>query len=367
MPRLPLLLAALVVLVVPATASARAWQVDDDLAQCPAAPFRSIQAAVDHAAPGDEVRVCAGTYREQVVVSTPRLRLKSVPRLAATIVRSETRMVDSLAASVLLRADRVRFEGFHLDGGSETPPCAHAAANGVGVSRGIGVRVAFNRFTGWGQCAADGAVALGVGVRDEPRVEVDRNEFRDNWMAVYVANGHPVIQRNTIVGHALGDPPAPGDDYSGIDSNAGDLVVRGNDFVDTNQSINIDGEADPSGRTPLVRGNRLTRSRFGILNQGRLPSRIIDNLIVDPYGGIEHNAVGGLVQGNRIVRPTGIGIRLSGPVSFRPERPVIVRDNVIVDALEWSCYDSSTGPFPGGLANRWARNLGTPSYRAPCG
>ncbi len=44
------------------------WLVDDDRAQCPDAPFSSIQTAVEQAAPWDTVVVCAGLYVES---STP--------------------------------------------------------------------------------------------------------------------------------------------------------------------------------------------------------------------------------------------------------------------------------------------------------
>jgi pectin methylesterase-like acyl-CoA thioesterase len=43
--------------------------VDDDKVQCPTAQFTTIQSAVDAANPGDTIRVCPGTYVEQVVVS----------------------------------------------------------------------------------------------------------------------------------------------------------------------------------------------------------------------------------------------------------------------------------------------------------
>jgi hypothetical protein len=48
----------------PAPAHAAALLVDDDGADCPDAPFTSIQAAVDAAAAGDTVAVCPGTYVE---------------------------------------------------------------------------------------------------------------------------------------------------------------------------------------------------------------------------------------------------------------------------------------------------------------
>lgn len=45
--------------------------VDDDKVQCPNAAFTSIQAAVSAAHSGDTIRVCPGTYDEQVVISMP--------------------------------------------------------------------------------------------------------------------------------------------------------------------------------------------------------------------------------------------------------------------------------------------------------
>lgn len=46
------------------SAGAATLAVDDDGADCPAAPYTSIQSAVNAAAPGDTVAVCAGDYAE---------------------------------------------------------------------------------------------------------------------------------------------------------------------------------------------------------------------------------------------------------------------------------------------------------------
>ncbi len=62
----PALLALLAIFLfaVPAAANAATLAVDDDGAQCPAAQFQTIQAAVDAAAPGDTVAICPGVYVE---------------------------------------------------------------------------------------------------------------------------------------------------------------------------------------------------------------------------------------------------------------------------------------------------------------
>ena len=52
-------------------ADAATLVVDRDKAQCPHAPYASIQQAVDAAQPGDTVHVCADLYSEEIAVDKP--------------------------------------------------------------------------------------------------------------------------------------------------------------------------------------------------------------------------------------------------------------------------------------------------------
>src|ERR1700738_1538108 len=49
--------------------------VDDDKVQCPTATFTKIQDAVNAAPNGATIRVCAGTYKEQVTIMSKSLTI----------------------------------------------------------------------------------------------------------------------------------------------------------------------------------------------------------------------------------------------------------------------------------------------------
>src|ERR1700741_2069927 len=72
-------------------ASSSSWGalfVDDDHLQCPNAMFTSIQAAVNASGPGATIKVCPGTYPEQVRFDGhlhDGLKLESLRSLQATI------------------------------------------------------------------------------------------------------------------------------------------------------------------------------------------------------------------------------------------------------------------------------------------
>jgi nitrous oxidase accessory protein NosD len=118
--------------------------VDDDHLQCPTAQFTSIQAAVQAAAPGDTVKVCAGTYQETVTVDKPGLKLYSSPRQAA-VIKAPPVIPTVTGAIVDVTAPSVRLERFTITGPGGGP--CNSLRYGVFVGGGGSADIRDNRIT----------------------------------------------------------------------------------------------------------------------------------------------------------------------------------------------------------------------------
>jgi parallel beta-helix repeat protein len=110
--------------------------VDDDKVQCPTAAYTSIQAAVDAAKSGDVIRVCAGTYPEQVVID----KSLSVEADNGVIVIPSDVVANSagsssgeaIAAIILVKnAVNVELEGLIVDGSANG--LAACSPNFIGI------------------------------------------------------------------------------------------------------------------------------------------------------------------------------------------------------------------------------------------
>src|SRR5262249_6143715 len=94
--------------------------VDDDKAQCPNAGFASIQAAVNAANPGDTIRMCAGTYKEQVTINKP-LHIRgdngAIVKPSGVSVSVTNASGDTVAAIIFVNgADGVNIRNLIVDG-----------------------------------------------------------------------------------------------------------------------------------------------------------------------------------------------------------------------------------------------------------
>jgi parallel beta-helix repeat protein len=90
----------------------RTWYVDDDLVDCPAPDFTTIQEAVDAASSGDTIIVYPGTYTENVDVNKSHLAIQSQNGAGSTIVQA----ANSDDHVFEVTADYVNIGGFTVEG-----------------------------------------------------------------------------------------------------------------------------------------------------------------------------------------------------------------------------------------------------------
>ncbi|MGA7914228.1 MAG: NosD domain-containing protein [Candidatus Acidiferrales bacterium] len=103
--------------------------VDDDKVQCPTAAYTTIQSAVNAADPGDVIRVCPGTYHEQVVVDKSLILEADngvIVKPVAVVANATSPSGDPIAAIIVAEnAADVQLRGLRLDGAaSELMECS---------------------------------------------------------------------------------------------------------------------------------------------------------------------------------------------------------------------------------------------------
>ncbi|MGD9890563.1 MAG: right-handed parallel beta-helix repeat-containing protein [Dehalococcoidia bacterium] len=120
--------------------------VDDDMVQCPTAAFDTIQAAVDAAAPGAEVRVCDGTYVEQVTIAAGKnnLTVRSANPLGA-IIEAPATMTAGGSIVLVTAATGVTIRDFTVTG--PVPIGACSSFSGIFVAGGGSATIQGNLVT----------------------------------------------------------------------------------------------------------------------------------------------------------------------------------------------------------------------------
>lgn len=104
--------------------------VDDDL-QCAGATYSTIQAAALVALPGDTIQVCAGTYNEDVAITTPGVQLIGAGASVTTINGA----IGGDGATVRVAATNVTVAGFTITRqGNNTTDWNNPGLNSAGVA-----------------------------------------------------------------------------------------------------------------------------------------------------------------------------------------------------------------------------------------
>lgn len=157
------------------------------------AQYASIQAAVDAAASGDEIRIAAGTYTEQVMITGKNLRLVGEPDAVLKAFPGMTAVTlpqDDVPRALLLGivyCDHVLVSGLTLDGGRLGDI---SLALGGAIFHGSGGSVERCTFRGFrGESGLNWALALAAGnfgVLNRPLQDLSvlRNVFEDNTQSL---------------------------------------------------------------------------------------------------------------------------------------------------------------------------------------
>jgi hypothetical protein len=326
--------------------------VDNDSADCPAAEYTSIQAAVTAAEPGDTIRVCAGTYEEQVEIPAGKdeLKLFSTPKHAAVIKAPPTMTGPGNVVHVNGARD-VSIDRFVISGPFEAPNCAGTRV-GVRVGGGGSASLADNHITEMRNANpalrnCQNVLAVLIGRRSEG--DVGQAELHANVIDRYQKAGVVVDNAGSFAeldqNRIEGDGPNPTIAQNGIqisreaDADAHKNIVLDNSFSGTT--------AASSGILPFettgleIRDNYIARNDVNIY---------ADSFVVPPL-------TNSVIEKNEVLNGVYDGIFMDADTAGNVLRLNFLRGNGI------DCDDISVGPGTGGTANFWLKNDGVTDNR----
>ena len=301
---------------------------------CPQATFPTIQSAVNASGPHDTVKVCPGTYMEQVQIIGPNhdgLRLESLTPQAATIQWPQAPSTNHQLVDVN-DADGVTIRGFVISGPFNSGGCSADRHEGVlfenNASDG---RLDHNRVTLirdvnpalWG-CQQGDAVAIGRRLLGPSPPGVPASARIDhNVIDRYQKNGVQAVNPGT---------------FANVDHNTITYVQAETAFIPFRAAPNgvvVFREAAATVKQNVISGNHWTvpLSTGIILDEAPSGSSAVDhNSLFDNDFGIESDTQIGLdVSHNSVFNNLADAITLCGDPAFDcgPAEQIVVRANDI--------------------------------------
>ena len=400
----------------PSSSSWGALFVDDDHVQCPNAMFTSIQTAVNASGPNATIKVCPGTYNEQVRIDGhihDGLKLESLKSWQA-IIKWPVLESFPLALVSISNANRVTLRDFTISGPFTFPACSPDRHEGVLVDNAFDAWILHNHITRIQNsnpalfgCQEGDAVAIGR--RSLPispgsaRVEHNAiDEYQKNGVQVVNAGTSGTVRHNQITGStnpavqaiiASNGVVVFGGAIARVDHN----VISNNNFTPFPLSTGVILDESPQNSS-RVDHNLLFDNDFGIETDTQIGLEISHNDLFDHRGdaitlcgdttfgcgsamnikvmnnNISQNAGSGislfdadanLLKGNYVTSNGAAlppdetdGIRLDGRSGSNRLSENRLRDNVAHD-----CHDDSGGGGTGGTANFWLNNKGNTENR----
>ncbi len=294
------------------------------------ADYQTIQGAVDAAASGDEIRIAAGTYTEQVVIASKNLKLigspgavlQARPKLSATLTPYGDPNVQALLA--IAHCDEVTVRGLTLDGKQLGPD--NPGLGGV-VFHGSSGRLEHCLVKGFRLATGVGGVGFGAGNfpylgRPPQEIRVLGNHFEDNGVAIVITADDAVendvrlhfrIQGNTIAGSG----PTDAEVQTGINARNGVTGEISNntitDYIYTGAGLNfsLGLEISSPGLPVRFKDNGFRNNQVGLFTQFGKDSQFVNNTFEGPGYGIVSTDSGDRMVDNQFT-DSSIGIALFG-------------------------------------------------------
>jgi hypothetical protein len=326
-------------------ASAAELVVDDDKVECPHAGFTHIQDAINAAAAGDRIRVCKGTYAEQLTIQKSlMLDADSGAILMPGAMHQNTvSLFDSapIAAAVLVQnASDVRVKGLIVDGANNGISACAPDLEGITFQNASGSieRVAVRNFKlgrGLEGCQSGTGIFVQSGGGATSSVEISDctvHDYQKNGITADEIGTNASIEHNVVTG--LG--PTTGAAQNGIQIGFGAEGVIERNLVTNNiwSPCNVAATCQFVATNILVAqsdGVEVSRNRAGISQVAIFVAgnnaRVLRNetFAAFVFDGVRIEGNQAHVRDNHVFNGAEAGIFLLGNNN-------VVKENVITEA-----------------------------------
>lgn len=365
---LGLRLAFVALAVTPAFAAKTTLVVDDDFADCPTATFTSIQSAVAAASAGDTIKVCAGTYTEQVTIPAGKdgVELRSVPPLAATIKAPPAMVVPKAIVNITAAGD-VTIRDFTISGPGGGG--CDSIRYGVRVGEGASAKIRGNHITmihdfPFSGCQNGNAIQIGRQFEASTgSAEITNNgidTYQKTGIVVDNAGSNATISHNLIVGVGSTVTIA----QNGVQVSRGATAsVQHNEINDNMYSpmtfVSTGVLLFQPGAAVDVSHNKLRRNDETIYSISAVGPKIQHNdIAVSTFDGIGLDDTSGAAVAHNTSEVSGLdGIWVASTSANNT-----IAHNKMKNNTEHDAHDDSVGTGTGGTANIWTKNkCGSPN------
>lgn len=338
--------------------TAPALVVDDDGRATPrncnaeGLAFSSIQPAVDFANPNTTIKVCPGTYAEQVVVTKDQIRLQST-RLHEAVIKAPAVMAEpGDIVTITDGARNVQLSKFTVAGPlPDAMFCSTEIRTGIKVEGGASATISDNHVTeirseSESLRGCQNGIAIAVG--REFTGQIGKAKLVRNTIDLYQKGGVFVdgpgssanIRTNTITGN--GPDPVIAQNGIQISRDAIGKVVNNEVFDNAYTGPDFGGT-----------GILLFRPNSDSFLRGNTASRSDDNIGV-------YETLSVLIESNSV----SSSVKFDGIFVWEDSLNNRFDSNTALGNFEHDCHDESTGSGTSGTANTWVDNVGVTSFPA---